>query len=56
MCCTCLQVVYCLGLKMDTPGTGYICFIRPTATGTPHHEYFQVSRQGVYFRKKVRLH
>ncbi|KAK9807078.1 hypothetical protein WJX73_001549 [Symbiochloris irregularis] len=48
------QVVYCLGLKLDTPGTGYICFIRPTPTGTPHKEYFQMSRNGVYFRSKNR--
>ena len=47
------QVVYCLALKTDTPGTGYILHIRPTVNATPHHEYFLVSPHGVYFRGKV---
>lgn len=45
--------VYCLGLKTETPGNGYICFIRPTPTATPHYEYFAVSAHGVWFRHRV---
>ena len=48
------QAVYGLGLKLDTPGTGYICFMQPSATSQPHYEYFSLSPHGVYFRGKVR--
>ena len=44
--------VYCLGMKMDTPGVFYLGYI---VSRTPHREYFTVTNTGFYFRHEVRV-
>ena len=43
-------VTYGLALKETTPGVGYIALVK---SGRLHTEYFTVTAQGVYFRRKV---
>ena len=44
------QAVYCLGPDVAHPGTFYLGHIHQT---TPRREYFMVTADGFYFRKKV---
>ena len=45
------QGVYCLGPAVDKAGMFFLGYIR---TATPHCEYFMVTPDGYYFRKKAR--